>query len=68
MERNHTVSQKELERQKEYMARMRELNENFFAENGRRRKMHITTFGCQMNAHDSEKAVASFIQNFIIKL
>ncbi len=55
MERNGTVSEKELERQKEYMARMRELNEGFFAENGRRRKMHITTFGCQMNAHDSEK-------------
>lgn len=42
-------------RQKTYIEKHRKLNEVFEQENGRKKRMHITTFGCQMNAHDSEK-------------
>lgn len=55
MERNNNVSAEELKRQQEFMEKIKEINEEFYNKNGRRKKMHITTFGCQMNAHDSEK-------------
>lgn len=42
-------------RQKAFIQKQRERNEAFENINGRKRKMHITTFGCQMNSHDSEK-------------
>lgn len=49
------VSQMELERQKIFMEQIKILNDEYFKNTGKRKKMHITTFGCQMNAHDSEK-------------
>lgn len=55
MERNNNVSAEELKRQQKFMEKIKEINEEFYNKNGRRKKMHITTFGCQMNAHDSEK-------------
>lgn len=55
MERNNNVSAEELKRQQEFMEKIKEINEEFYNKNGKRKKMHITTFGCQMNAHDSEK-------------
>ena len=42
-------------RQKAFIQKQRERNEAFEKVNGRKKKMHITTFGCQMNTHDSEK-------------
>ena len=48
MERYQIVSEQEMERQKEFAARVREMPhrpETYF----------IVTYGCQMNAHDSEK-------------
>lgn len=55
MERNNNISAEELARQQEFMRKIKVLNEEFYNKNGRKKKMHITTFGCQMNAHDSEK-------------
>lgn len=55
MDSNNKISAEELKKQQEYMKKIKEINDKFYAENGRHKKMHITTFGCQMNAHDSEK-------------
>ena len=55
MERKNNIPENELARQQEFMEKIREINEDFYNKTGRRKKMHITTFGCQMNAHDSEK-------------
>lgn len=55
MERNTDISAEELARQQEFMKKIKDINEEFYNKTGRRKKMHITTFGCQMNAHDSEK-------------
>lgn len=63
MERTATVpSPNELERQQKYMELLKQDNEQFSAENGRKRKMCIITFGCQMNAHDSEKLLGMLTQ------
>ena len=42
-------------RQYYYMAKCRELVKGFEQKNNRRPKFCVTTFGCQMNARDSEK-------------
>lgn len=49
------VSKEELDRQLDFINKVCEINKEFERENGRRKKMFISTFGCQMNAHDSEK-------------
>ena len=55
MVENAKISSAELERQQSFMDKIKAINEEFYIKKGRRKKMHITTFGCQMNAHDSEK-------------
>ena len=56
MERKNILpSAEELKRQQGFIDLVRADNERFEAETGRKRKMLIVTFGCQMNAHDSEK-------------
>ena len=52
---NEKISSAELERQKGFMDKIRDINEEFYNKKGRRKTMFIQTFGCQMNAHDSEK-------------
>jgi tRNA-2-methylthio-N6-dimethylallyladenosine synthase len=52
---NNEIPKEALEIQKHYMEKVKRLNEDFYAEKGRKKKMFISTFGCQMNAHDSEK-------------
>ncbi len=42
-------------RQKAIIKKLRAENDAYFEKNGERKKMHIATFGCQMNFHDSEK-------------
>ncbi len=42
-------------RQKEYIKKIKTLNDRFEKEKGYKKRMHIATFGCQMNFHDSEK-------------
>lgn len=55
MERNNNVSAEQLARQQEFMKKIREINDEYFNRTGKKKSMFITTFGCQMNAHDSEK-------------
>lgn len=47
--------QEEPARQYYYMAKCREWVRAFEGKNGRSPRSHVTTFGCQMNARDSEK-------------
>lgn len=42
-------------RQKSFIQKLKKINEKFELENGRKKRMHVATFGCQMNFHDSEK-------------
>ncbi len=53
--RTINVSDKELEIQKDFIKKIKKLNDDFEKENSRKKTMFISTFGCQMNAHDSEK-------------
>ena len=53
--RNDSVSSEELARQKEFISKIKEINDKFEKEHNRKKTMFISTFGCQMNAHDSEK-------------
>ncbi len=63
MERITTApSENELALQQKYMSAIKEDNDRFQAENNRKRKMCIITFGCQMNAHDSEKLLGMLTQ------
>ena len=55
MRENIEVSSEELKIQQGYMEKVKSINKQFEAEHGRKKKMFISTFGCQMNAHDSEK-------------
>jgi tRNA-2-methylthio-N6-dimethylallyladenosine synthase len=48
-------SAQELELQQKYIDLLKAENERFTAEKGRKKRACINTFGCQMNAHDSEK-------------
>lgn len=45
----------ELARQLDYIRAIREKNDAFTAETGKKRKFFSLAMGCQMNAHDSEK-------------
>jgi len=45
----------ELKRQSEFIKKIRLLNDEYKQRTGKTKKMFINTFGCQMNAHDSEK-------------
>lgn len=63
MERRTTEpSENELALQQKYIELLKQGNLAFEAENGRKRKMCIMTFGCQMNAHDSEKLLGMLTQ------
>lgn len=49
------LSNEELERQKVFIEKIKKLNTEFEKKHNRKKTMFISTFGCQMNAHDSEK-------------
>ncbi len=51
------IPDKEPDRQEYYMDLCHELIENYIAQNGKSLTFNVTTFGCQMNAHDSEKLI-----------
>ena len=55
MERNNNVSAEELKRQQKFMGKIKEIVKQKSEEIGRPLRCCIQTFGCQMNAHDSEK-------------
>lgn len=48
-------SLEEIECQRAFTEKIKEINNKFKKENNRQKTMFISTFGCQMNAHDSEK-------------
>ena len=50
-----TVSSEDIALQKSYMLKLKEDNANFAAKNGRRRKAHTETYGCQQNENDTER-------------
>ena len=52
---NQEIHTEEGLRQQEYIAKMREITEQKENKLGRKLRFHIETFGCQMNARDSEK-------------
>ena len=55
MDNNNMVPQQEPDRQYYYMDEMKKLVLEKSREAGRTLTYNVTTFGCQMNAHDSEK-------------
>lgn len=59
---NVKISDNELKRQYEFINKVKSINEDFYKQNGRRKTMFISTFGCQMNAHDSEKILGMLKQ------
>ena len=52
----------EAERQREFLRKVREFVEEKAAESGRSLTFHVTTFGCQMNARDSEKLTGMLLE------
>ena len=52
------VPVEKIEEQNRFIEAIAEKNSRFFAINKRKPKYMITTFGCQMNEHDSEKLAA----------
>jgi tRNA-2-methylthio-N6-dimethylallyladenosine synthase len=58
---DRAVDAREIEKQKEYMGKMRAQNDAYFAENGVRRKAFVLTLGCQQNEADSERLMGMAI-------
>ena len=55
-ERKQVIApQEEMAIQEEYIRKVRAINDEHFENTGKRRKYLTTTYGCQMNEHDSEK-------------
>ncbi len=50
-----TVKGQEIEKQYHYMEQIRSRNDEFYAQNLRKRTYEVRNFGCQMNEHDAEK-------------
>ena len=55
MKKNVILPPEEIEKERQYIARMRADNEAYLLENGMRRRAFVLTFGCQQNEADSEK-------------
>jgi len=53
--KNADIPKEEIERQRDFMSKIKDLNDEFEKKYNRKKTMFISTFGCQMNAHDSEK-------------
>ncbi|MGN1318280.1 MAG: tRNA (N6-isopentenyl adenosine(37)-C2)-methylthiotransferase MiaB [Lachnospirales bacterium] len=59
---NNNISEAELNRQLDFINKVKDINDKFYKETGKRKTMFISTFGCQMNAHDSEKILGMLKQ------
>lgn len=55
--RTAEISETEVALQNQFMEKAAEFNEEYFLKNKRRRTYHSVVYGCQMNAHDSEKII-----------
>ena len=49
------ISENELARQKEFITRLKNINEEFYKINGRRPLCNTETYGCQQNENDTER-------------
>lgn len=56
------VPQSELDKQMEYIKKMKQIIEDKYLSKGIKPKMMPVTFGCQMNAHDSEKLIGMLVE------
>lgn len=54
---NKLTSEEEILKQKEYLNKVKELTVDFTNKLGRKPTCDVVTFGCQMNARDSEKLI-----------
>ncbi len=52
----------ELELQKTYIEKVAKLNNTYYEQTGKRKSFAVLTFGCQMNAHDSEKLEGMLVE------
>lgn len=62
-----TVSESELEIQNDYIKNIKNINEFEYNKTGKRKTFYTVTFGCQMNAHDSEKLDGMLIEMGYVK-
>ncbi len=53
--KTRVIPKEEIEKQYYYIQQIKDWNDLHFKETGIRRSASVRTFGCQMNAHDSEK-------------
>jgi len=53
--KDNEIFDTKIERQKNFADKVRKINADFENKYNRKKTMFISTFGCQMNAHDSEK-------------
>ena len=61
------ISESELKIQREYINKIRKLNEREYTKNGKIKTFFTVTFGCQMNAHDSEKLDGMLLEMGYVK-
>lgn len=54
-DRTYTVNRDDIEKQFHYMEQIRNKNDEYYAQHGRKRTYEVRNFGCQMNEHDAEK-------------
>ncbi len=49
------ITREQWQESEKYIALIKELNEKFYIENGRKRLAHTETYGCQQNVNDTER-------------
>lgn len=54
-DKNYEIISEDIRTDSDKIIELKNCNEQFFIMEGRRKKYHILTYGCQMNEHDSEK-------------
>ena len=60
--KDRAVSSEEINKQKEYIERVRRANDEHFLASGKRRRAFVLTLGCQQNEADSERLMGMAIE------
>ena len=58
---DRSVSPEQIEKQKEYIKKIRSANDSYFLASGERRRAFVLTLGCQQNEADSERLMGMAI-------